>query len=195
MNLTQRVPPSGLPITPSEILAHLRITDSNPPDLADILRIAEGCVLEVQNRLRRALAPQSWSLWLDAFCARITLPLPPLIEVEAIKYLDADMQWQTLDPSHYRVIHGGEDRGSIVLIPDQAWPATAYVPACVEVQFTCGYPEIGSPAQRTLPADICNGILELIAFRYVVRDGTAFASDRILDELPAMKALQRYKVY
>jgi len=194
MKLTLRQAPAALPISQAEILAHLRITDSSPPDSADITRIAEGCVSEVQNWLRRALAPQAWSLWLDCFASCIRIPMPPLIAVESISYLDSDMEWQTLAPELYRVVDGGEDRSEIVLAPDQSWPATANTPSCIEVRFLCGYGD-GSPLEPCVPGDIKNGLLELAALRYAVRDGLTFSTDRMTDELPAVKALRRYKVY
>jgi uncharacterized phiE125 gp8 family phage protein len=197
MKLTQRVAPAGLPITTQEILDHLRIADANPPDLADILRIAAGCVAELDGptgKLRRALMPQSWSLWLDSFCDRTALPLPPLISVDSILYLGSDFAWQTLAEEHYRVIDGGYDRSEIVLAPPQSWPATAQTPACIEIRFTAGYVD-GSPPEPSVPRDIVNAALEMVALRYSVRDGLMFNTDRMVDELPAMQALQRYRVY
>ena len=71
--------------------------------------------------LGRALAPQTWELVEPAFPAKaISLPLPPLIAVESVKYLDQAREEQTVAPDKYRIIASGWGRALIVPASD-AW--------------------------------------------------------------------------
>lgn len=89
--------------------------------------------------LGRALAEQTWRLHLDRFPRRreIRLPLPPLLGVESITYLDLAGVQQTLGADQYRVLTG--ERAALVLASGAAWPATLCEPRAVSVTFRCGW--------------------------------------------------------
>jgi hypothetical protein len=89
---------------------------------------------------------------------QIIIPKPPLQDVQFIKYLDAQGDVQTLDPSQYVVDGpyvttggsglgnniGGSEPGRIVPAPNLMWPLTqismrAPVINAVQVRFDCGY--------------------------------------------------------
>jgi hypothetical protein len=122
----------------------------------------------------RALAPQTWELTRHSFfretrhgvhdahhgrCRRgraeheIELPLPPLISVDSVAYVDAANVTHTLDPAAYEVAGIG-DRG--VLMPAFAtfWPATTWRKDAVTIRFTCGYQPVAN-----VPAPIRQAIV------------------------------------
>jgi uncharacterized phiE125 gp8 family phage protein len=117
--------------------------------------------------LGRALLPQSWRLDLPAFPESIELPLPPLILVESITYLDTDFVEQTVSPTIYRVISGGFGRSRIRLDVDQTWPtSSAGEPDTVRVTFQAGYQDLQSPANNPVPEPIVQAILMLAQSMY-----------------------------
>ena len=120
--------------------------------------------------LGRALLPQSWRLTLPAFpdaLGDIELPLPPLISVESIAYLDTDFVEQTVSPTIYRVVAGGFGRSRIRLDVDQTWPTSpADEPDTVRVTFQAGYQDLQSPANNPVPEPIVQAILMLAQSMY-----------------------------
>src|SRR5690606_26486303 len=67
----------------------------------------------------RAIDPSQYGTW----CSGIVIPLPPLIEVETIKYVDPSGSLQVLDPSQYVVLGAhGHDPARIVPATGVTWP-------------------------------------------------------------------------
>ena len=116
--------------------------------------------------LGRALMPQSWRLELAEFPPSecfVQIPLPPLIRVSAVTYLDSDGVEQALAATVYRVIDRGSDRSLIGLDIDQTWPTTLTgVPDGVRITFDCGYQDLQSPANNPVPEPIQQAILMLV---------------------------------
>jgi uncharacterized phiE125 gp8 family phage protein len=121
--------------------------------------------------LKRALRSQDWILVLPSFFActnaygHILLPLPPLQEVTAIKYLDADGVEQTLSTSVYRVVNNGTDPSFVMLVLGQSWPVHGCFPDAVRIEFTAGY---GDDA-ADVPQRIRHAALVLLSHLYEYR--------------------------
>lgn len=114
----------------------------------------------------RALAPQTWQLNLCKWPENaILIPLPPLIAVTSIKYLDSNGEEQTLASSYYRVVDADSLRSYIV--PSVSTDSFGNFPTLIDnqpdavrVTFDCGYRDLQSPANAAV-----NDILKLaIAF-------------------------------
>jgi hypothetical protein len=143
--------------------------------------------------LGRALMPQTWRLDVQSFpgaqvvgdlddltvsrefsgletsvTGYLEIPLPPLIAVTAVEYLDTDGDLQTLASSTYRVVAGGTRRRSrLILAPSQSWPSTRVgEPDAVRVTFDCGYRDLSSPANLAVPESIREAILMLAQSMY-----------------------------
>jgi hypothetical protein len=68
----------------------------------------------------------------------IRLPRPPALSVETIKYIDLAGEWQTLDPSLWRVDLESEP-ARIVPKPGAYWPYTqSWLPGSVSIEYTAG---------------------------------------------------------
>jgi uncharacterized phiE125 gp8 family phage protein len=108
--------------------------------LADHIATAIATLDGRDGILGRCLMPQRWRLTLVGFpCGGICLPLPPTRTVEAVTYLDAAGEEQTLAAANYRIIAGGFVGATIRPRLGLAWPATACEPVAVRVEFTAGY--------------------------------------------------------
>lgn len=132
---------------------------------------------------RRALVRQSWRLTLDGFPANgiIEIPLPPLVSVTGITYLDAAGTTQTLDPTTY-VVDVDTLPGRIRLAYNAEWPITRGIAHAVTVTFVAGY----LPSE--IPASIQAAIKLIAGTLYEHRE--TFVTGTIATELPfAAKSL------
>lgn len=112
--------------------------------------------------LGRALMMQTWEMQLTAWPAgAIELPLPPLIAVTAINYLDENGNVLTLDPALYRVVPGGNNQPTrIVRSIGQQWPTPATgQPDAIRVRFDAGYVDASSPSNNAVPEPIRQAIV------------------------------------
>src|SRR6185503_2523734 len=67
----------------------------------------------------------------------LKVPLPPLVSVDSVKYLDTDGTEQTVDPASY-VVSGIGGQGYITLASGAAWPTVGAFPDPVVIRFTAG---------------------------------------------------------
>jgi uncharacterized phiE125 gp8 family phage protein len=179
--------PEAEPLTLDEVKAHLRIDHSADDTLLAGYMAAARLHLEGKDGiLGRALMPQTWNLVMDHFpvywatyCYHhgnpwaIRVPLPPLIDVTSIKYIDPDGVEQTFSDTKYTVDTASEP-GRIVLNPGEVWPVTKCIPNAVTVEFECGYamedPEAEEDPIVTVPQPIRQALLGLIADFYEHRE-------------------------
>ena len=110
--LAQVQAPSTLPVSLAELKAHLKIDDVNLASedntlLELYLDAAVAMVDGPQARLGLALISQTWEMRTDQFpdCnQRIELPLPPLVSVDSVTYVDEAGASQTLPNTDYQVL-------------------------------------------------------------------------------------------
>lgn len=128
--------------------------------------------------LGRALVQQTWELSLEDFLSvdcqppfprpwfwtgpsatsRLKMPLPPLISVTSVKFLDVDSAEQTLATDQYRVIPG--DPGFVVAAAGLSWPAVRRgEPDAVKITFICGYGGDGSAVPEPIREAIARGLM------------------------------------
>jgi uncharacterized phiE125 gp8 family phage protein len=152
LTLTLLTPPAVEPVSLSEAKAHCRVDIADDDDLITSLIVAARQVCE--TRIKRAFVKQTWELILDEFPSQrrfngsnpgrawepeIRLPLPPLVSVASITYLDADGVTQTLvEGTDYQVLAGTP--GRIVPAYGTTWPTARCQPGSVTIRFVAGYP-------------------------------------------------------
>jgi uncharacterized phiE125 gp8 family phage protein len=126
--------------------------------------------------LGRALMPQTWRLELPAWPysgnydyaqPQLPLPMPPLIAVTSVTYLDTTAVEQTLDPSIYEIADSGAGRAIFMLAYSKTFP-TAFTgrPDAVRIVFDCGYRTLTSPTDNAVPEPIRQAILMLVQSLY-----------------------------
>lgn len=144
------------PVTLAEAKIRLRIDDS--ADDAGVTRLIKAATSHAESICRRAFVTQKWTLILDAFpCGSISLPLPPLVSVEEVNYINEAGIETVLASTEYLV-----DKAGIVGMVHRAfnkqWPTTRVQPMAVKVKFTAGY-----GAAAAVPSDLVSAILLLVA--------------------------------
>ena len=189
-SLTLVSTPAALPLTLAEVKVHLRVADEITAEDNLITALIETATAHLDGRdgiLNRALVAQSWELRMNCFPydthsqnpydavwdRRIDLPLPPLISIDSVSYIDEGGTLQTLDPSTYQVISGGFGRAALVEAYLQDWPSTRDEPEAVRVRFTAGYvTPSGSPpmAAEGIPMPIKQAMKLIIGDLYENRE-------------------------
>lgn len=165
------------PISLELAYAHLRIdtTDDSPPTSDDdtwLSMIGIPTARDVAEQFCGvSFAQKTLRLRLAAFpAAGIELPMPPLVAVDTITYLDADGVTQELSESAYEVDYSG------VLprvVPVEPWPATTASPNAVLVTYNVGYEDV--------PKGALGGMLLLLGHFYKNREAV---TDKQAFEMP-----------
>jgi uncharacterized phiE125 gp8 family phage protein len=135
MSLRLITPPSGYPVTATEVKENSRWDGT---DLDGIINthIATATAL-VQKYAGRAIKPQTWELVLDAFSDSIMLPLGPVTSITSITYYDTDEVLQTLATDQY-VLDNVADPAWIVRPTDVTYPGVADGVNNVIIRFLAG---------------------------------------------------------
>jgi uncharacterized phiE125 gp8 family phage protein len=90
----------------------------------------------VQHRVGRVLMVQQWSQSLDCFPAyEIILPIGPVTEVTAIRYVDGDGETVTLAIDAYTV---DTDSVEARIRPVDGWPVTSSIMNAVTLEWSAG---------------------------------------------------------
>ena len=169
MGLTLVTAPAVEPITLSTAKLHLRVDTADEDGLISSLLTAAR--QHVESYTHRALVTQTWDWKLDAFPSDgepFVLPLPPVISVTSITYLDTAGASQTWGASNYITdLPAGDyaSRARIAAGYGVAYPATYAVINAVTVRFVAGY-----GAASTVPEAIKAAIKILVADWYATRE-------------------------
>lgn len=178
---------------------HLSVDHSDHDDL--IQAMLEAAIDEVDGvtGVGRALVSQTWDMHLEGFVCDepIEIPLPPLIEVEHVKYYDDDNALQTLATSIYEVIGaGGHSPAQIALQSGESWPSLYDRREPVLIRFRAGYVDTdGSPTDGVVPPKIVAAIKLILGTLYMQRE-TIVIGQSVVEVPGAAKALlEKYRVY
>jgi uncharacterized phiE125 gp8 family phage protein len=165
MSFKRTVDASVEPVTLAEAKRHLRETLVDTDNDTDISRLITAARHACEERLQRTLITTTWQLTLDAFPEAIKVPMPRLIAVSSLAYLDAAGASQVLDPADY-LVDALSEPGYIVPAVDLAWPATQERINAVTVTYTAGY----GAAASAVPAPLKQWILLVVGDMYKERD-------------------------
>lgn len=147
--------PTDEPITLNDVRSILGITQ-----IADTSRDAVISAQIIAARswaehyTRRALMPQTWFNYLNAFSDVMDLKCS-LQSVTSIKYLDSAGVLQTLSPTIYYV---DLVNSQVALANGKSWPSTYVQHNSVIIEFVCGY-----LSDDEVPQDIKEAIKFLVA--------------------------------
>jgi uncharacterized phiE125 gp8 family phage protein len=146
-----------------------------------IRRLMRTAYRHVEQKTRRALAPQTWLYSLDRFpvSGGIVLPYPPALAVTSIRYRDNDGEWAAWgagsSPYPFDVICPVGPRATMAeIIPSygESWPAARCHAGAVEIRWSCGY-AFGSPSD--FPEDLAQAMLLIIGELYKQRSDSVHA--------------------
>lgn len=186
MGLVLVTPPSTEPLEVEEALDHLRL-ELDAEDRDEVTRLAVAARQQVEEYTRRALVTQTWQLTLDAFpdCGPVRLPMPPLVSVTFIKYLDLAGVLQTLAPADY-VVDVTSIRGRIVPAYGKTWPDTRCTLNAVQIEFVAGYGDA-----TKVPEGLKSGIKLRLGDLYENRE--TIVTGTIVAESPVGRVLALYR--
>lgn len=189
-------PPASDVVSRDEMKAHLKVDFEDDDNLIDAMTAAVTQHLDGRDGdLGRALIDQTWELRMAWFPRMVYLPLPPLIEVEAVEYLDDTGARQTFDPAKY-IVTGDGGRGKVHLAPNQRWPPHPQArPEWAIVRFRAGYIDGGvSPPVANVPSPIQAAIKLMTATLYQNREHVIIGQTAIVIPWAAEALLARYRV-
>lgn len=160
-------------LTVADAKLHMRVDFTDDDELIE--SYIATAIQNIDGRdgwLGRALAAQTWELRLPEFCGNeIKIPLPPLIEVESVKYYDANDELQTLAVDEYEVVGvGGFGKARLALKYGRSWPALAKRAENVIIRFRAGHVTADSPPAPNVPAPILTAIKRQVAAMYENRE-------------------------
>lgn len=187
MDPQRTTPPSTEPITLARAKLHLRVDHSDEDDL--ITELITAARMDCEDRIQRTLVTTGWTWPLDAFppCGGVlTVPMPPLVSLTSVQYVDADGAAQplALEDLHIDVL-GQPGR---IAPASGSWPATASRINAVTVVYTAGYGEASA-----VPAPLKSWMLLAIGDMYANRERS---SDRpSLPQNFADSLLDPYRVW
>lgn len=202
-SLIRLAAPVALPLSVAELRSHLRLDSDTSQDdqIAAMIAAATDYLDGKDGILRRALVRQQWRIGFDGFPARcgrawlrpdnaLRLPLPPLLSVDALRYVDGDGTSQTLDPAAYQVV--ASEPAAIFPAYATSWPATRDHPDSVTIDFTAGYPgDSASPPDWTVnvPAGVKAAIKLLVGHWFENREAVAVGSQPSQEVALTVRAL------
>lgn len=141
MEITVVTPPEPL-ITLDEAKAYLHVDFSDDDALiTGLIAAASAHIDGPMGWLGRAIGEQELEAVFPEFCgSSVALPLPPVISVQSLKYLDTGNVEQTVDPANYSY---STDR--LWLSDGYTFPGVYKAWNAVRVAFTAGYEEVPEP--------------------------------------------------
>lgn len=160
--------PTTEPVTLADAKSHLRIdTTDEDAYLSALIKAARE---KLEQDMRRAFVQQIWEMFMDCFPDEITIPLPPLVSVTSVKYLDTAGTEQTLATSEY-VVDAKSEPGRIALAYGKSWPSTRDTVNAVTVRFVAGYGAAGATnSEQKVPDGIRHAVKFLVAHWYENRE-------------------------
>lgn len=166
MPIAISTPPTGPAIDPEVVKRHLGIEHS-ADDLTILELIAQAEAL-IQDECELQLAPASATSTLDKFpCGNtpIELARPPVREIVAVIYRDADGAAITMDEEDFQ-FDASSVPPRIAPVPGGCWPVTECGRlAAVSIEFLCG-----SASVDAVPDAARRAILWLVATWYENRE-------------------------
>lgn len=184
--LTRITAPTSEPVSLAEAKAHLAVIGTADDDL--LTRLISSAVASFdgpEGRLGRCLITQEWRLDIPgSFPPGIVLPLPPVISVDAITYLDSAGATQTLAPGEYFSAGLGSTYAATVF-PMVRWPSAR----SVAVTFTCGFGDADD-----VPEDIRNAIVAAVGAAYAWRESEVMASGSLSANPQFLETVDRWRM-
>lgn len=141
-NITIVTPPTDEPLTLAEVQAQCRPAVGY--DDAQLKRYIAAARDHAEVFTARAIPIQTLRARFACFpwTGFVEIPRPPLRSVKAVRYLDGDGSWQTVDPLSY-VVDTTRTPGVVYPASGSQWPQVDRDPHAlpVEIEFTAGYDE------------------------------------------------------
>lgn len=184
--------PTAEPLSIAQAIAHLRenVDDVDTTDLQ--AKITEARAI-IEDLCGRALAPQLLELATRCFPGgypdysrgmpwnEFELPMPPVIAIDSITYLDSTGTDQAMAAGDYRLDFHSQP--AVVYLPyGSQWPTAQYERNSVRIRYLAGYDLPGnSPDNNPLPPALLAAMKLMLGHLWENRE---HVTDVKLDEIP-----------
>jgi uncharacterized phiE125 gp8 family phage protein len=185
MNVTLKTAPTTGLLDLQEVKDHLRV------DHAEDDALIQGMIDAVHRHyegpggtLGRTFLTQTWTGRLDVwpcYGKAIEIPLPPLVTIDEVRYVDPDGATQVLGSSNYQVQRVGDQPARLWPAFGVSWPSIRCQPDAIDIDFTAGY---GGPEK--LPENARAAFLMMIADLY---DNRGKVADRAFFKNPTYEEM------
>lgn len=190
--------PIAEPLTLLEAKRQVRRTDVTDDDEFLDLTLIPAARERGEQATRRQFITATWDLKLDSKfpCGSdepIVLPVPPLLTVVFVKYVDTNGTLQTWASSNYVVdapVGPQAARGRIVPAYGVSWPMTRDQLNAVTIRFTCGY----GTTDASIPPRLKMAMLLDIGTLYEHREDVVVGQGYAITPFP-MGAAQVYRSF
>lgn len=198
MNLIRISAPATLPVTLEEAREYLRVRNTALDGLIEsLIRSVTDSLDGADGLLGRCLVEQTWLLKIDSCFPRvIEVPLPPLIRVESVSYINTDGEAMTLDPGAYQVA-GIQASVKAEISPafGTTWPETRRAREAISITFTAGYSDSQSPSLPAVPEALKGAILETVATRFEFPEAAVAGDAVALVPVRASSVFDNFRVW
>ena len=166
MKKTLLTPPAVEPLGLDEAKAHLRLDGADEDALVE--RLIAAARAQVEGATWLVMIAQSWRAALEAWPRHrtVTLPVRPLLSVEAVRAFDADGAATLVPAEDYEV---EPETATVALKADAAGLAPAVSAGGFEIHFTAGF----GPEGSDVPAPLRQAMLMLLAHWFEQRSAVA----------------------
>ncbi len=202
-SLVQTVPPASEPVAMTDAMAWCRVVNTaEEPILATLISAArEFCETFTGRQMMPATYQASWdrfpmlpnmqyapgnpnavvpvvnNMWpLNPGAWAIRLPMPPLISVASITYIDPTGVQQTMNPATDYVVDTASSPGRVTPASGSFWPETSFMPGAVTVTYQAGY--------ASVPFGIIQALKFLVSYWYDNRDAVIVSPSLKVTESP-----------
>lgn len=187
--------PSEPVVSLEEMKRHLKAADFSDDDDA-IAEYRDAAEKVAADYIGRALVAQTWDMYLEEFDTSIEIPLSPLIEIDSVKYYDADNVLQESALSLYEVIGAtGRARAKIVLNNNQSWPTVYDRAEPVVIRFRAGYVDLTQSPAGEIPKPIIQAIKLITGSFYRDREDGVIGQSVAQIPWTAERLLNDYRDY
>lgn len=177
------------PVTRDQAKAHLRLPLSITDDDAYIDMLITVARQMLEQRINRAIVPQTVTVRAHGFLDGMTLPLVPYLGGLEVTYT-TNGETLALDAAEY-YLDTSVEPARLYPATGTSYPSVTYAPGAVQFSYMAGYPDV-----TAVPAPLKHWILLAIGTLYNHRE-TVAAGVSVTDVAPEfMKMLwQPYMVY
>lgn len=179
--------PSGLPVSLDQAKAQCNLEIDDDDVL--LTRCIKSAWKYAEQRQQRTLLQTTFSQRYDGFPRVFELPLPPLVSVDSITYIDASGDTVSLTEDEHFEVDTYSTPGLVYPAYNTCWPSTRGGRNTVTIQWVAGY--------TTVPDATQTAILQLTAHWYENREAeiTGTISTKIKIGVDALLALDCWGNY
>lgn len=150
----------GLPIDTEILQYHAKVDNSD--ELTNLQMYCRAAIGYIERETNRPFMQQTYTESFGAICGRsLRLSRYPATEIVEVKYLDENLEWQTLSSSLYTLSNSCVVPSVFELKSTESWPSLGVGNERVRITYKAGY-----TSSSSIPAEQIQALLFLTAHWY-----------------------------